>query len=52
MTVERPMFSPRAESVDSFLPQPLHQLRPKEREMVAALLGFVACGLVPGIRAE
>jgi hypothetical protein len=53
MTIERPMFPPRAECVDSFLPQTvLHQLRPKEQEMVAALLGFVACGLGCGSTLE
>jgi hypothetical protein len=52
MTLQRPMFPPRVESVDSFLPQTLHQLRPKEREMVAALLGFVACGLECGSTLE
>jgi hypothetical protein len=53
MTIERPMFPPRAESMDSFLPQTaLHQLQRPEREIVAALLGFVACGLQFGSTLE
>jgi hypothetical protein len=52
MTIERPMFPPRAEPAYSFVRQTEVQLRPWERETVAALLGFVVCGLKCGSTLE
>jgi hypothetical protein len=52
MTIERPMFPPRAAPAYSLVPQAEIELRPREREMVAALLGFVVCGLEYGSTLE
>ena len=42
------MFPPRAEPAYTFVRQAEVQLRPRDRETVAALLGFLACGLKYG----
>jgi hypothetical protein len=52
MTIERPMFPPHAEPAYSFVRQAEVQLRPWERKTVAALLGFVVCGLKCGSTLE
>jgi hypothetical protein len=50
--IDQPMFPPRAEPAYSFVRQTEVQLRPWERETVAALLGFVVCGLKCGSTLE